>query len=64
VGQACATLVATTLDNSATSFASHALHKAVDARAVTLLWLVRSFWHSASTLQHKELTDKDLSVVT
>lgn len=58
MSQACATLDATSLNDCAASSARHALHKAVDAGAVTLLWLVRSFWHSAFTLQHKEPSDK------
>jgi hypothetical protein len=46
VSQARAALDTTTLNNSAASAARHALHKAVYAWAVALLWLIGSFWHT------------------
>jgi hypothetical protein len=45
MSEAGAALQAAALQNSAASTTSHALHKTVLMRAVTLLWLVRSFWH-------------------
>jgi len=52
VRQTSAALSPTSAQNCAAGTGGHTLHKTVHAGAVTLLWLVRSFWHTAFTLPH------------
>lgn len=47
-----AAFVAAAIQDGAAGLGSHPGEKAVLAGAVTLLWLVGSFWHTGSTLPH------------
>jgi hypothetical protein len=50
VRQSSATLVAAALQNSAAGAGGHTLQETVFLSAMTLLWLVRTFWHSKISL--------------
>jgi hypothetical protein len=50
--EAGAALETTALQYGAACIRGHALNETVDAGAMTLLWLIGSFWHIAFTLAH------------